>query len=200
MWGPGCLGSCWDAAPSLLPVPRSAPRLSQWAFHEVLWPAHSLPRPTFSPTLGTRHWVYTSSKEGWCGEGQGQGALWVPDPCLLPSPSSVSWRGQGSAASRRTAVWPRRACSGQQPWPGLPLTSDVGWDSGGLGSPPYPLPALGCRPHLNPHPALCRLAAPQADLPPSAHELSSQAADLPILRPQAAPCHSDPQSPSLWQG
>ena len=42
-----------------------------------------------------RRWVYTSSEGGWCGGGQGQGALWVPDPCLLPSPSSVLWRGQG---------------------------------------------------------------------------------------------------------
>lgn len=132
--------------------------------------------------------------------GRGRELSGSPTPASCPHPLPSCGGDRGSAASRRTAVWPRRACSGQQPWPGLPLTSDVGWDGGGLGSPPYPLPALGCRPHLNPHPALCCLAAPQADLPPSAHELSSQAADLPILRPQAAPCHSDPQSPSLWQG
>ena len=124
--------------------------------------------------------------------GAGQGALRALDPCPLPSPSSILWWGQGVCQPPGGL----RRGGGERPRPSLTLTSGVGWDGGGLGSPPHPLPALGCR--APPQPSPCLPAAPQADLPPSAHGLSSRAAAPPILRLQAAPHHSDPQIPTLW--
>ena len=202
MWGPGFLGSRWDTVPSLLPLLRPAPSASQWAFHKALQPDHSswdppsaknLINKTSYPRLRTHFGMGIHLQQwGLAQWGAGQGALRALDPCLLPSPSSVLWRGQGVCQPPGGL----RRGGGEWPWPSLTLISGVGWDGGGLGSPPHPLPALGCR--APPQPSPCLPAAPRADLPPSTHGLSSRAAAPPILRLQAAPHHSDPQIPTLW--